>query len=735
LLDRFKRPDRFRQSARFRWLLHGLAALLLIAAIVTPASIHAQDRTAEEKYRKLVEKGVFEGFGDDRGENDLDMTRAQLAKIISLILDLKELPEAASIYSDLEEAAWAAGYIGAATAAGILHGRGGGIFDPSENVTIQELAKVYVEILGLEYDREATVEGADDWAGGYVQAAIQAGLIPEMSDYTVPATRQILVEASYAAQEQLNAKAVVKSADQTGARRVTLSLGEKVDPETFFVRIERADSDGSRTTVGIERLEWSNDGWEVTIHLDEAFQNGGYDAVFEIARPEGADVYSLRFIAEAERLVDIELGGADTLPRADGVEVPVHLFNQFGERMDGRPDSFALMTAPEGSALHPDRNVIMLDLAEYPAPGFVLVVADGPLMKIRTYMIGDAPVVQSVESGGFANESGSPVSRLSKGESAYLLLRPYDQYGNLIADLDWLNENVKAEVTVADVHAATSAARLVPGPNGAAAVRVTAGSYWHDTVITVTVRSPDGRELARDSITALTDPIFLKPVHIPVPTVSIDENSIVTVTDATYVTVRSANASELHYALVIAEDPETPTAGDLLASRYPSGAVDFGTIGTSGELTLKLNTATDRAYRLYVVGTASGGSRVSNLAVAYIDTDSANVFKLDGLVDAPDFGSLVIRLQHTPVNARGQVYFLVSEQPVAGIAAPDDLVRLVSDSGYSDDFVSRGWKPWNGISDQIYAGVADYTKRYHAYVVLEYRGIRLMATGMLNDGN
>ena len=82
---------------------------------------------------------------------------------------------------------------------------------------------------------------------------------------------------------------MVKSADQTGARRVTLSLGEKVDPETFFVRIERADSDGSRTTVGIERLEWSNDGWEVTIHLDEAFQNGGYDAVFDIARPEGAD--------------------------------------------------------------------------------------------------------------------------------------------------------------------------------------------------------------------------------------------------------------------------------------------------------------------------------------------------------------------------------------------------------------------------------------------------------------
>lgn len=51
-------------------------------------------------------------------------------------------------------------------------------------------------------------------------------------------------------------------------------------------------------------------------------------------------------LVEREILTRVELGGADELPRANGVEVPILLYNQFGGEMDPRPSNLAVRGPP-----------------------------------------------------------------------------------------------------------------------------------------------------------------------------------------------------------------------------------------------------------------------------------------------------------------------------------------------------------------------------------------------------
>ena len=735
-----------------------LLAFSLLAAAVQPAVVHGEEMTAEEKYNKLVEQGIFDGFPDGQSHLDWNMSRAQAAKIITLILGLD--PDAAAgsgYYIDLGESDWAAGYIGAATAAGILEGYSNGIFDPTSDVTIEQLAKIMVKALDIEVDEDATVEGASDWAGKYVKAALEAGLIPPQSDYTVPASRDLLVVASYAAYEQLQETAEetawITSAQQKGARKVQLTFNGKLDPDTAVVVLERIGDNGKqRIAVGIERLEWSIDEGSVTAVLEEKIQTGLYEVFLTVPVDEKTTTSEWQFNMTAERLERIELGGADSLPRADGVEVPIHLYNQFGEEMDERPDIFAVSGSHE-TKLHPERNVVLLNLSRLAVGSSVTVavLADDRFAN-RTYTVGGEPELRSVEAAGFVDASGTPVSSLKKGETAYLLLRPLDQFGNLITDLDWLNENLRAEAMIHDFRPLNLPKTLVAGPGGAPAVSVTGGSYLRDTEITVTVYSNLGSVLAQDSITVQMyvdvpsiPPIAPPAAVIPTPTVTIDPNSIVTVSNATYtdfttyVTVTTTLATDLYFALVDADDPEEPTAQEIIQSDLPSKMVDNGHVKVTGSrMTLQVKpNLPDRHYKLYVVGTLLNDKIVSGKATVEFDTLQNNVFNLIMVNDlSPGTGRWKFGLSHTPTNAQGTVYYLITDQPFTIHYDPDIVVdKLVYFATGNDpstspvEILEKGYEPWNGIGDSVDAGSGSLDA--HVTVVLEYRGVRLLAESYL----
>lgn len=178
-----------------------LAAALALGTLSGVAGA-ADPLTAEEKYKALMEAGIFEGFPDGEAHLDRKMTRAEASKIAVLILGLQPDPDAASDYKDIQDAEWAAGFVGAATKAGIVEGKGNGVFDPNASVTIEQLAKIMVKSLGINTGYgDAEVEGASDWAKNYIEAAINAGLIPASDDYTSSADRKTLVDTAYDANE------------------------------------------------------------------------------------------------------------------------------------------------------------------------------------------------------------------------------------------------------------------------------------------------------------------------------------------------------------------------------------------------------------------------------------------------------------------------------------------------------------------------------------------------------
>ena len=167
-----------------------LSLILAIAMVfgIFATAAFAADATidTQAKFDALQAKGIFQGFEDGSAGLDQTMTRAQFAKVLVLTLGLSENEAAADIYTDLDGAGWAKGFIGGATEAGLLNGYGNGIYDPSGDVTVEQLAKVFVLGLGLDVSDEAVAGSVSDWAKGYVAAAVAAGIIPAADDYTTP---------------------------------------------------------------------------------------------------------------------------------------------------------------------------------------------------------------------------------------------------------------------------------------------------------------------------------------------------------------------------------------------------------------------------------------------------------------------------------------------------------------------------------------------------------------------
>lgn len=158
------------------------------------------------QYNYLKDKGIFAGFPDGQAHLDRQMTRAEFAKVITKTLGLKEVE---GVYSfkdkNYGENHWAAPYVEAVYAAGIMEGVNSTkkIFGVSNPVTIQEMATVLVRALDLEVPTE-TNNSATAWAKGYVQAAINAGLVDANANFQSNATRELLVGAAYAVDQEIS---------------------------------------------------------------------------------------------------------------------------------------------------------------------------------------------------------------------------------------------------------------------------------------------------------------------------------------------------------------------------------------------------------------------------------------------------------------------------------------------------------------------------------------------------
>lgn len=177
---------------------------LLVAGLLSISFAHAQDLTAQQKFDALAAKGIFAGQGGTQASQDQDMTRAEFARVAALLLGLDGVSTTPTTvtFQDMSSGGWAAAEVQGVKAAGMLAGDAGNSFQSGADVTMEQLARILAETLGLDVDPDAQVPGASNWAQGYIAAALEAGLLPPTSDYTQAATRGDLVTAAFNAQER-----------------------------------------------------------------------------------------------------------------------------------------------------------------------------------------------------------------------------------------------------------------------------------------------------------------------------------------------------------------------------------------------------------------------------------------------------------------------------------------------------------------------------------------------------
>jgi len=420
-------------------------SLLLAASVAFSAfsatAFAATPQTAEEKYQALVEAGIFEGFPDGQAHLDQNMTRAQAAKIVAVLLGLEENAAAASIYKDLKGAEWAAGYIGAATEAGILEGRGNGVFDPSANVTIQELAKIMVEAIGLEVDATATAEGADEWAQAYVAAAVKAGLIPQQSDYTAPASRTILVEASYSAYEAAQEDEVATFAAQaTGAKKITVNFGKAVDTTKVALTVKKGT-----ISVNVAKTTFAEDKKSAVVELSGKLTEGDYTVS---ATGVEAEALTATIKAENEKVTKIEFS-SNVAPLAevaggDGVndlKIPYKVLNQYGENITkttSLTSNFPSGTAMGQANINQNSGVVEI-VGTYKindAVAVTLIHAETGTSAVQTFTVGAEAKVAEIAITGLYNSGNKTLNEdidLTV-DRFYLVLEAKDQYGNPITN-------------------------------------------------------------------------------------------------------------------------------------------------------------------------------------------------------------------------------------------------------------------------------------------------------------
>ncbi|PCL91519.1 Ig-like domain-containing protein [Paenibacillus lautus] len=153
----------------------------------------------QQKFDVLKEKGIFTGYPDGTAGLDKEMTRAEFAKVLVGIMGLEPIEGKASFKDKNYKAdKWPAPYVEAVYAAGLMEGKNTTkmIFDFNGKITIQEMAKVLVTAQKLDIPTE-TNNNASDWAKGYVQAAINAGLVDAKANPKANASRSQLVDVAY----------------------------------------------------------------------------------------------------------------------------------------------------------------------------------------------------------------------------------------------------------------------------------------------------------------------------------------------------------------------------------------------------------------------------------------------------------------------------------------------------------------------------------------------------------
>jgi hypothetical protein len=166
-------------------------AALVASAIVPVASASTDfadsssiDSWAKDSVDFVVERGLMKGVDGNKFDPKGYFTRAQAAQVIVNYLGL-DTENTTAAFADVKEGDWYYGAVNAAAEAGAVNGVGGGKYDPTKNLTRQDAAKIFGELLGLdkstadlsELDQFNDASKIADYAKEYVAIFVAADVI------------------------------------------------------------------------------------------------------------------------------------------------------------------------------------------------------------------------------------------------------------------------------------------------------------------------------------------------------------------------------------------------------------------------------------------------------------------------------------------------------------------------------------------------------------------------------
>lgn len=454
-------PKRFRGGEK-KVMKKSLSLLLAIAMVFSMfASIaSANEQTTMEKYEFLKEKGIFEGTDDDLPALDDAMTRAQFAKVLTLLNGLSEDRAASAPYTDLQGAGWAAGFIGAVTKAGIMEG----VWDvplqflPSGEVKIEELATTLVRTFDLTLVSEAVNGNVSDWATDYVATALRAGLITEQSDYTVAAKRGLLVESAYTAYQELNvpAELSISDAKAVGAKKVEVSFNKAVeDASKIKLTLNRGTGNSAVTLAEKDGLVWNDAKTKATFNTSTAMTEGTYNVKLAAAAADngveiGTDYKD--FSVQNERIESIKFkSSSDIIPQAKRVNIEFEALNQYKEVSSLPASRFTVHSGNNNVAVTAANDRQRLTVNTYDAVdngdlsrgsylAITIIAENGAVSANKAFQIGDIQTVGKITLNELVLTTNK--DRLDPNDYAYITYDAQDQYGHPVTDLETLDKYV-----------------------------------------------------------------------------------------------------------------------------------------------------------------------------------------------------------------------------------------------------------------------------------------------------
>ena len=132
---------------------------------------------AESNVKYVYDNALMNGYSDGTFKPDASITRAEFSAVMARFLKLDDKASAAEKFGDVK-GHWAIGYIGALADKGIVGGVTENSFAPDDNITREQMAAILSRAFDLkETSPEVFADNGEisDWARDYVYACRKAG--------------------------------------------------------------------------------------------------------------------------------------------------------------------------------------------------------------------------------------------------------------------------------------------------------------------------------------------------------------------------------------------------------------------------------------------------------------------------------------------------------------------------------------------------------------------------------